>query len=185
MPIDLVDVNQSLQINNIVVVPSQNQVTVHPQTGKKERIFVGLEAIYPTPDQPGTELSFEEIVAANRGWLEHVWDDELVDNSRGLEESGSPLREIEGMNRGMADKLVVDQDRVLYDENGAIMEPPCDSRLSKKKKVMEVNETQISEQLERAVRPVMQESLTNGQSEPSWTRLQGPSFARRTPRSRQ
>ncbi|KAM4059349.1 kinase [Hirsutella rhossiliensis] len=130
------------QINNIVVVPSKNQVTIHPQTGKKECIYVELAAIYPAPEQQGMELSFEEIVAANRGWLDHIWDDELVDESR-VSEPESQLHEIEELSRDVVNKLQVHQDRVRYDENGVVMEPPRDSRLGKKKKVMEVNETQI------------------------------------------
>ncbi|GJN72855.1 hypothetical protein PLIIFM63780_006920 [Purpureocillium lilacinum] len=131
------------QINNIVVVPSKNQVTVHPQTGKKECIFVDLAAIYPTPEEQGTELSFEEIVAANRGWLGHTWDEETVDDSI-VPEPSHQLDEIEEISNGMADKLVVRQDGPVYDENGAVMQPPPrEPRAGKKKKVMEVNETQI------------------------------------------
>jgi len=48
-------------------------VALHPQTGKKERVFVDLEAVYPTPEEAGTELSFEEIWAQNRGWMEIDW----------------------------------------------------------------------------------------------------------------
>lgn len=119
-------------------------MTVHPQTGKKECIFVDLAAIYPTPEEQGTELSFEEIVAANRGWLDHTWDEETVDDSI-VPEPSHQLDEIEEISNGMADKLVVRQDGPVYDENGAVMQPPPrESRAGKKKKVMEVNETQIS-----------------------------------------
>lgn len=138
---------QSLsQINNIIVVPSKSQVTVHPQTGKKECIFVDLAAIYPTPEEPGTELSFDEIIAANRGWLDHSWDEESVDENL-VPEPAPQLHEIDEISKGMGGKLVVHQDRVLYDENGAVIEPPREARAGKKKKVMEVNETQISKYL--------------------------------------
>ncbi|POR35369.1 Checkpoint serine/threonine-protein kinase bub1 [Tolypocladium paradoxum] len=131
------------QINNIVVVPSKSQVTVHPQTGKKECIFVDLAAIYPTPEEPGTELSFDEVIAANRGWLDHSWDEEPVDENL-VHEPAPQLHEIEELSKGMGSgKLVVHQDRVLYDENGAVIEPPREPRAGKKKKLMEVNETQI------------------------------------------
>ena len=129
---------QSLsRIQNIVVVPSKNQVTVHPQTGKRERIFVDLAAVYPTPEEPGTELSFEEIMATNRGWLDYCWEEESFDMSL----IPDPVNEI---SNGVGEKLVIHQDLVLFDENGAVQEPPRESH-GGKKKVLEVNETQISE----------------------------------------
>lgn len=134
---------QSLsRIQNVVVVPSKNQVTVHPQTGKKECIFVDLAAIYPTPEEQGTELSFEEIMAANRGWLDHSWDDGSVDENL-VPEPIAPLGHIEEISHGVREKLVIHQDPAFFDENGAVKEPPRESR-PRKKKVIDVNETQIS-----------------------------------------
>lgn len=49
---------------------------MNPNNGKKERVFVDLRRVYPTPEEPGTELSFEEIWAAERGWLDTSWEDE-------------------------------------------------------------------------------------------------------------
>lgn len=176
-----VHVMQSLsQIQNIVVVPSKCQISVHPQTGKKERVFVDLAAIYPTPEEQGTELSFEEIMAGNRGWLDCAWEDESIDENlvaepvlvplRDIEEISKeagqkliihqdpvhydenfvsepvlvPLRDAEEISKGVGQKLVIHQDSVHYDENGAVMEQPRAPRGGKKKKVIEVNETQIS-----------------------------------------
>ena len=130
---------QSLsRIKNIVVVSSKNQVTVHPQTGKKEYIFVDLAAVYPTPDESGSELSFEEIMAANRGWLDRSWEDETVDESilPGEARHGTPP---------FKDTNEPDENLIVFDENGDVRDqPPSDGRHAKKKKVMEVNETQIS-----------------------------------------
>jgi checkpoint serine/threonine-protein kinase len=138
---------QSLsQINNIVVVPSKSQVTVHPQTGKKERIFVDLKAVYPTPEEPGTELSFEEIMAANRGWLDQSWPEEFVDENL-VPEPAPYIPEIEQITHGVSEKLVIHRDVGMFDENGAVKDQP-QPRVSKKKKMMEVNETQISEFLQ-------------------------------------
>lgn len=135
---------QSLsQINNIVVVPSKNQAAVHPQTGKRERIFVDLATVYPTPEEPGTELSFEEVMAANRGWLDHSWEEEAIDMN--LVPEPMLLKEIEEVSQGVGDKLVIHRDSPVLDENGAVMEQPRQPRGGKKKKAMEVNETQISE----------------------------------------
>ncbi|KAF4123339.1 checkpoint serine/threonine-protein kinase [Geosmithia morbida] len=126
------------QINNIVVVPSKNQSTVHPQTGKRERIFVDLATVYPTPDEPGTELSFEEVMATRRGWLDRSWEEEAVDINLVPEPAG--LGEIEEISKGVGGKLTIHRD---VDENGVAMEPPKNPRAAKKKKLMEVNETQI------------------------------------------
>lgn len=119
-------------------------MTVHPQTGKKECIFVDLAAVYPTPEEQGTELSFEEIMAANRGWLDHSWDDESVDVNL-VPEPVASLEEIEEISQGMGEKLVIHQDQPFFDENGAVKEQPREPQAGKKKKAMEVNETQISE----------------------------------------
>lgn len=124
-----------------------------------------LRVVYPTPDVPGTELSFEEIWAANRGWLDRrEWPDEAPDEAEvfvdepivdenaphavdvlaqrvkeklvihqdvQVDENGAPIHA----------KLVIHQDVVKLDENGAPIYPKSKPR---KKKVAEVNETQIS-----------------------------------------
>lgn len=131
--------SQSLsQISNIVVVPSKSQVTVHPQTGKRESIFVNLSVIYPTPEEAGTELSFEEIIAANRGWLNHNWDEEPSSTGSVLEQSPLPPPP-------QKERFVIHKDSDILDENGMVASQPKQPRGPKKKKVMEVNETQISE----------------------------------------
>ncbi len=111
---------------------------MNPVNGKRERVFVDLRAVYPTPDEPGTERSFEEIWAANRGWLGCQWEDEELpsfadENSMG---HGNALA---------SRKLAVHQDVIRLDENGAPIYPK--SNKSKKKKVVEMNETQISKSL--------------------------------------
>ncbi|KAF3075347.1 Checkpoint serine/threonine-protein kinase BUB1 [Trichoderma lentiforme] len=126
------------QIQNIIVVPSKHQVTTHPQTGKRERIFVDLAAVYPTPEEPGTELSFEEIIAAHRGWLDRLWNTDYSRQDRMV-----PLREVDNLTQDTTDKLIIDGDPMDLDENGVVNEKPRESRSGRKKKTMEVNETQI------------------------------------------
>lgn len=46
---------------------------VNPKTGKAERVFVNLEAVYPNPNEPTLEFSFEELRAINRGWAGRDW----------------------------------------------------------------------------------------------------------------
>jgi checkpoint serine/threonine-protein kinase len=111
---------------------------VNPSNGKKERVFVDLQAVYPSPEVPGTELSFEEIWAANRGWLDELWQrDEIVGGRGSKSVKGSaptpPQKE--------ASKMPARQDIVTLDENGRL---PDQHRAGRKKKMAEVNETQIS-----------------------------------------
>ncbi|TFB05841.1 Checkpoint serine/threonine-protein kinase BUB1 [Trichoderma ghanense] len=132
------------QIQNIVVVPSKHQVTVHPQTGKREHIFVDLAAVYPTPEEPGTELSFEEIIAAHRGWLDRVWDTDMATENY-TSDRMVPLRDAHHLTQTTTDQLVThqDYDPMDIDENGVAQEKPREPRAGRRKKIMEVNETQI------------------------------------------
>lgn len=59
-------------------MPHKEQLTVNLRSGRQEMIFVNLEAVYPTPDDLGTEMSFEELRAFNRGWLAKKWVNEKV-----------------------------------------------------------------------------------------------------------
>lgn len=104
-----------------------------------------LEAIYPTPDEPGSELSFEEVIAAHRGWLDQTWDDENVDESIVAEQLDG-YREMKKISRGVDTMLSIHRDEVLLDENGDIRQQ-AQPRPTKKKKTMEFNETQISKAL--------------------------------------
>lgn len=46
---------------------------MNPKTGRYERVFVNLEAVYPQPEDPSIEFCFEELRARNRGWLDRDW----------------------------------------------------------------------------------------------------------------
>ncbi|KAH7627676.1 hypothetical protein B0T09DRAFT_188431 [Sordaria sp. MPI-SDFR-AT-0083] len=137
--------NQQLSQSHIPIHHSQSQVTVNPVTGKRERVFVDLRVIYPTPDEPGTELSFEEIWAARRGWLDVVWDDER--KKRPLDAMLTPRRgeNMEDLTLEMAStKIVAYHDVLKLDENGKPIYPEHKAgRSAKKKKMIEVNQTQI------------------------------------------
>ncbi|KAI1383282.1 Mad3/BUB1 homology region 1-domain-containing protein [Hypoxylon trugodes] len=154
--------------SHIVIAPSKHQVIVNSQSGKRERVFVNLEAIYPTPEEPGTELSFEELWAANQGWLDVSWeDDSIVDDGQQELHVGQPT-EVDLLSRQMAEKLVVHQDIVELDENGAIKNQPKPTK-TKKKKMMEVNETQIIKaKLDSPSGPKLKKR-SNAHSEPTMT----------------
>lgn len=46
---------------------------VNPRTGRRERVFVNLEAVYPDYTNPNHEISFEELRAISRGWMDRDW----------------------------------------------------------------------------------------------------------------
>ncbi|KAI1177543.1 Mad3/BUB1 homology region 1-domain-containing protein [Nemania sp. FL0916] len=128
--------------SHIVIAPSKHQVIVNPQNGKRERVYVSLEAVYPTPEEPGTELSFEELWAANRGWLDACWDDESLDECENqVTDENAPAVEI--IRREVEQKLVIHRDAGDFDENGTFQDYQAKPAKGRKKKVMEVNETQI------------------------------------------
>lgn len=56
---------------------SDRQQITNPRTGKVERVFVNLEAVYPNPNDPNEEMSFEELRAKARGWLHRDWAAEI------------------------------------------------------------------------------------------------------------
>ena len=43
------------------------------RTGKVECVYVDLRAVYPNDNDPSEEMSFEEIRAQSRGWLNMDW----------------------------------------------------------------------------------------------------------------
>ena len=46
---------------------------VNPRTGRRERVFVNLEAVYPDIRNPSHEVSFEELRAIKRGYMGKNW----------------------------------------------------------------------------------------------------------------
>ncbi|KAL9600739.1 MAG: hypothetical protein Q9219_002980 [cf. Caloplaca sp. 3 TL-2023] len=52
---------------------AEQQQTTNPKTGRTERVFVNLEAVYPNPNDPTEEFSFEELRARYRGWFDRDW----------------------------------------------------------------------------------------------------------------
>lgn len=130
--------SKQLAQSHIPIHHHKVQVTVNPANGKRERVFVDLRAVYPTPDEPGTELSFEEVWAANRGWLGREWEDEEVPSF----EDENSMAAVNALADNVSQKLVVHHDVLRLDENGAPVYPK--ETKPRKKKVIEMNETQIS-----------------------------------------
>jgi len=137
----LQSLDKTISSSHIAIRHAQHQVTVNAR-GQKERVFVDLREVYPTPEVPGTELSFEEVWAAKRGWLDRTWPDDTVEEEFHQDENDEN-RQVDLLAEAVSEKLVVHQDVVMFDENGAPILPHKSK--PKKKKPVEVNETQISE----------------------------------------
>lgn len=81
-------------MNNVVssTYADQQQIT-NSRTGKVERVFVNLEAVYPNPNDHNEEMSFEELRAKIRGWTEKDW---LAENEHKIFERSQS----QGYNQG-------------------------------------------------------------------------------------
>ncbi|OJD21245.1 BUB protein kinase [Blastomyces percursus] len=75
--------SQAIIVNNIPP-PRNEKETTNPRTGKVERVYVNLEAIYPDPENPLVEMSLEELRAFSRGWMDKDWSKQEIE----------PLKEI-------------------------------------------------------------------------------------------
>lgn len=147
---------------------------MNPKNGRRERIFVNLEAVYPTPGEIGTELSFEELRAAHRGYLSLVWEpvarprhEIITAGSRDTTEQTNSS--IDAVSRDVSEKLVIAQDPVMLDENGAVKSQGREGK-PRKMRMKEVNKTQISKSWSTFFL-----ARTNiQQSRPSCHRPQGP-----------
>ncbi|KAB8270622.1 Mad3/BUB1 homology region 1-domain-containing protein [Aspergillus minisclerotigenes] len=74
---------------------------VNPRTGRRERVFVNLDAVYPDYTNPNVEVSFEELRAMRRGWMDKNWRPQK-----------EPLRQISGNENSAG----IDPARALPDE---------------------------------------------------------------------
>ncbi|KAL8638572.1 MAG: hypothetical protein Q9228_004289, partial [Teloschistes exilis] len=132
----------------------EQQQIMNPKTGRVERVFVNLEAVYPNPDNPAEEYSFEELRAKSRGWLNRDWAAEKKREerqkllSRRDERRSSPL-EIEdpsALIRGNKKEQSISQDTTEQSVEPLPVEDMTQgtrARKSRRIKVMEVKgETQ-------------------------------------------
>jgi checkpoint serine/threonine-protein kinase len=133
---------------------SERQEVRNPRTGKIERVFVNLEAVYPNPNDSNEEMSFEELRAQSRGWTSRNWAAEKLHKQ--VEDVGSKVSG--GDLDGQAADLLLDLMHVQDGEHDSSVTetavvrvdemPEGSSRVSrtgrtKKMKIMEVKaETQ-------------------------------------------
>ncbi|KAK0729184.1 Mad3/BUB1 homology region 1-domain-containing protein [Apiosordaria backusii] len=161
--------DKQISQSHIRIDHTKVQVTVNPANGKRERIFVDLRAVYPTPDEPGTERSFEEIWAANRGWLDHEWEDEQPNESTLFMNDENSFPGAGNAAGGKGQKMAIHADVIRLDENGAPIYPKGGDKPKKKKK-MELNETQIIQtKLDSPSGPKIKKKKRQSVGEPTMT----------------
>lgn len=68
--------NSHFQLNENSIIAEKEQVIFNAK-GRYERIYVNLEAMYPTPEIDGSEICSEELMAKERGYLDVQWEPEL------------------------------------------------------------------------------------------------------------
>lgn len=125
-------------------------VTINPKTGKSESVLANMEAIYPEWPQMNSEMSFEELRAAHRGWLHKDWAREKPE--RVFEKSDTPeestlMDEDEPPNTvdvvladEVAERLLLEEEHESQIEDNFAREGSREQRSTrpKKMKIMEV-----------------------------------------------
>ncbi|KAE8373093.1 Mad3/BUB1 homology region 1-domain-containing protein [Aspergillus bertholletiae] len=120
---------------------------VNPRTGRRERVFVNLDAVYPDYTNPNIEVSFEELRAMRRGWMDKKWRPHK-----------EPLRQITGNENSIG----VDPIRALpeeFDEKLTMR----DADISARQQVSEVDahhEAKAGKARKLKLREVKQETQT-------------------------
>ncbi|KAL9035806.1 MAG: hypothetical protein Q9214_006423, partial [Letrouitia sp. 1 TL-2023] len=154
-----------LQSNAIVSRPEQversnlmdQQEVRNPKTGKIERVYVNLEAVYPNPHDATEEMSFEELRAKARGWTDRRWATEKTQQStceaRPLENTSSLVETKESVISVQVQNATPSQESTTGPTDTISMDEPVHelkNRRNKKTKVLEVKgETQTSPKLKR------------------------------------
>lgn len=88
---------------------------MNSKTGKPERVFVNLEAVYPNSTNPSEEMSFDELRAAHRGWIDKNWKEESMGTPQAI--SGNAQRPRHSPTHAAVDQLSKDLERkVSIDE---------------------------------------------------------------------
>ncbi|KAI4164945.1 MAG: hypothetical protein LQ342_001578 [Letrouitia transgressa] len=122
----------------------------NPKTGKVERVYVNLEAVYPNPHDATEEMSFEELRAKARGWTDRHWATEKIQQGtcevRSLENTSSLVETKESVVSNQVQHATLSQESTTGPTETISMDEPVHelkNRRNKRTKVLEVKgETQ-------------------------------------------
>jgi checkpoint serine/threonine-protein kinase len=138
------------------VVPEHHvREAMNPRTGRRERVFVNLEAVYPDYKNPSYEVSFEELRAGSRGWTTKHWKSskkalkEIPDNAAGRTQflqDAKPESTDQTLAEEAKQKLNLQDNVCGQNESPSNAEEPRESKKAKVKKIKmkEIGETQTS-----------------------------------------
>ncbi|KAL1966917.1 hypothetical protein VTN77DRAFT_3661 [Rasamsonia byssochlamydoides] len=148
---------------------------VNPRTGRRERVFVNLELVYPDYKNPSYEISFEELRATSRGWMQKDWSSQkkaLKEISGNATSRNPPLQDDRKQRTDKAlagevnRKLTLQEKSSHQTETVYLQEEPRDGK-ARKIKVREISETQtIKTNLDSPTGPKIRRKNT---SEPTMT----------------
>ncbi|WEW58093.1 protein kinase [Emydomyces testavorans] len=159
--------------------PHSQKERVNARTGKVERVFVTLAAIYPDPENPAFEMSLEELRASSRGWMDKDWSKqrkialkEVSGNTckQPAARGGKESQVANSLSTQLQEKLVIDNGRLPVNEDTEAAEESRDVKEGKQKKlkVREIKgETQtVKTKLDSPTGPKLKRKNT---SEPTMT----------------
>ncbi|EAS35793.3 BUB protein kinase [Coccidioides immitis RS] len=135
--------------NNAKAVPPENlpqnqRERVDARTGKVERVFVNLAAVYPDPENPALEMSLDELRALHRGWMDKDWSKQKkgalkeVSGNKSkhpVVSAGKANQPDKSLSAQLQNKLVIHNDRQPAKENGEAVEVFRDAKEGKPKKI--------------------------------------------------
>ena len=151
-------VNQTAHNDSRLMRSSHSEpAVVNPKTGKAERVFVNLEAVYPDESRPDLEYCFEELRAMSRGWANRDWRPKPasplrtissnIQPSPSVRASQSKEQDVESVTEQVREKLV------LTDENSSVLPDSSSQQI-------DVKETKPPKQRRIKVREIKQEAQT-------------------------
>ncbi|KAJ5123626.1 hypothetical protein N7448_009723 [Penicillium atrosanguineum] len=109
---------------------------VNPRTGRRERVFVDLESVYPDYKNPAHEVSFEELRAIKRGWMSKNWRTQKEPLKQISGNSASDLQSTqpkapspdENLPEQFDQKLAIDEQSPTQAQDGALEGKPGKAR---------------------------------------------------------
>lgn len=133
---------------------------VNPRTGRRERVFVNLGAVYPDRRNPSHEISFEELRAISRGWMDKDWRSqkkplkEISGNASCREPviADDPENCANGSPAADVDKLSIEEDNSHPMVTASRQEESRDVKSGKAKKI-KVREIKGETQTSKKIRP--------------------------------
>jgi checkpoint serine/threonine-protein kinase len=142
-------------MKNSDTLPALQAPVVNSKTGRPERVFVNLEAVYPNSANPSEEMSFDELRAMHRGWANKDWRKESMRTLQGI--SGNAQRSPPSLSNAAIDKLSRDlEKKAVIDENIISQQstPTGDSQ-------SQSQEIKPSKQKRMKIREIKQETQTS------------------------